>query len=41
MGPEAVYVTILRDPSEAFESLYDYYGLSNFFNKSARFFIEK
>ena len=27
LGPEAVYVSILRDPSELFHRMYLYYGL--------------
>ena len=41
LGPEATYFTILRDPSDAFESLYSYMnfqgelrmGLSEFLNR--------
>ena len=29
LGPEAVFVTILRDPVTQFESQFTYYGMEN------------
>ena len=34
LGPGSKYVTILRDPSDAFESLYNYAGLGDAFKTS-------
>ena len=43
LGPEAVFVTILRDPAEAFESLYSYANLegSERFNRTLAEFIDE
>ena len=32
LGPGAIYVTIMRDPVELFESLWSYAGLDSFYN---------
>ena len=39
LGPNAIYFTILRDPSDAFESLYEYVGLEVTFGMNLTDFI--
>ena len=41
LGPGTKYVTILRDPTDAFESLYNYAGLGDAFKTSFINYVEK
>ena len=39
LGPDAVFTTILRNPTDVFESLYSYYRLEKRLNASVEHFI--
>ena len=41
LGQKAVFVTILRDPSDTFESLYSYFKLQNYYKMELPKFIQR
>ncbi|XP_054721623.1 galactose-3-O-sulfotransferase 4-like isoform X2 [Uloborus diversus] len=40
MSPKTFYVSILRDPGALFRSMYDYYNMQHFFNRTLKSFLQ-